>query len=372
MTTWRSIIEDGVEPSYGLAADEVSARRAGLGTSPTTLRLYTYRPCALVGRFQTLESELRVARCVELGVPMNRRPTGGGAIVMGPDQLGVAWTLAGAPKDSYGHARALMERFSVGLTTGLASLGIDARFRGKNDLEVGGRKLAGLGIYRDGSGGVLFHASVLVGLDVRRMLQILDTPFEKITDKTIATVSGRVTTVRRLLQREITMHAVRSALARSFSDVFDVTLTDQRYSDDERDEIAALMQAKYDTMAWVRRHVALPDAFGTHKIKTPAGLLEVRATLAGPTLKAVYIGGDFFASEGALADLEGSLRWHVADLQAIARTLDAVYERWRDGLAGLPQQTVLQAVVGAAMAAGAVEGQYGCFVNPTGDIANGR
>ena len=48
-------------------------------------------------------------------------------------------------------------------------MGIAASFRGKNDLEVAGRKIAGLGIHRDASGGLLFHASLLLDLDVALM-----------------------------------------------------------------------------------------------------------------------------------------------------------------------------------------------------------
>ena len=364
-TTWRLVIEDAVTPTYGLAADEVCARRVGADSSPPTLRLYTYRPCALVGRFQTLDNELRLAHCEAEGIPVNRRPTGGGAIVMGPDQLGVAWTTRGADRDGYRHARALMVRFSEGLVDGLAMLGVDARFRGKNDLEVDGRKLAGLGVYRDGSGGVLYHASVLVGLDVRWMLRLLDTPFEKITDKTVETVAGRVTTVRRLVGREVSVDEVRQALARGFESAFDVTLAPSGYNGDELSEIAAVEQSKYTDPGWVRREVALPDTFGTHKVKTPTGLLEVRATLAGQTLKAVYIAGDFFAAEGALADLEGALRWHPADAAAIAATLDDVCARWGAGLTAIPRQTVLEAILTAGSVSGA-DGQYGCFVNPEG------
>ena len=87
MTTWRYIKNDNVTASAGLAADEVLANCSGAGTSLPTLRLYTYQPCALVGRFQTIENELNLNYCVENKIPVNRRPTGGGAIIMGQDQL---------------------------------------------------------------------------------------------------------------------------------------------------------------------------------------------------------------------------------------------------------------------------------------------
>ncbi len=58
------------------------------------MRLYTYRPhVALVGRFQNIEAELNLDECDRFGAEINRRPTGGGAIVMGDGQLGLALVL---------------------------------------------------------------------------------------------------------------------------------------------------------------------------------------------------------------------------------------------------------------------------------------
>jgi len=199
MTSWRYLADDGVTASFGLAADEALAARQTAGASPPTVRLYTYRShCALVGRFQRVASEVRLDACRARGIAVNRRPTGGGAILMGGDQLGVAIAVPGRGRDrSWDRVRELFLRFAAGLVDALARLGIAAEYRRKNDLEVGGRKIAGLGLCFDRAGGLLFHASLLVDLDVPLMLSVLRTPFAKISDKEIATVAERVTTVRR-------------------------------------------------------------------------------------------------------------------------------------------------------------------------------
>ena len=307
--------EQGVQAGYGLAMDEVQAQRVGQGKSPPTLRLYTYAPCALVGRFQCLESELRLDACRRLGIPVNRRPTGGGAIVMGPDQLGVALTLPGAAEDGHRRARELMADFSAGVVAGMAHLGVAARFRGKNDVEIDGKKLAGLGVYRDPSGGLLYHASILVDLDVAYMLSVLSTPFEKITDKAIATVEQRVSTMRREAPEPIGMRDALEAVAAGFAEVFGVQLALDAYTLTEQNDASELRAMRYDTEEWVSQRIATPDHSGLAKRKTAGGLLEVRVTTVGPTIKAVLIGGDFFASDRAVADLEGALRWHpVAEI----------------------------------------------------------
>jgi lipoate-protein ligase A len=369
---WRLITDDSVTASFGLAADDCLAARVGAGESAPTLRLYTYRShCALVGRFQNLENEIHGDYCEAHGVALNRRPTGGGAILMGADQLGVALVLPGRGDDSYSRARELMAQFSAGVVNGLQSLGVAASFRRKNDIEVNGRKMVGLGIYRAPSGGLLFHASLLVGLDIPLMLRVLKTPFEKISDKEIATVADRVTTVRRETGREMEVNEVRARVAEGYAAAFGVSLVPGDFTADERRAISDLQSRKYDTHDWVHQTTAVADAIGSAKVKTPGGLLDVRVTLAGNVIKAAFIGGDFFAAEGAVTDLEAGLRWHSAEADAVAATLARAYAARASDLAAVPLDALTQAVQQAVRRAQVAESAaradpYGCFVTPEG------
>jgi lipoate-protein ligase A len=104
----RLLYDDAVAHSFGLAADQTIAQRTGENLSPQTLRLYTYRPCVLVGRFQAVEHELQIDYCRNHVIPINRRPTSGNAAVMGPEQLAVALMMPGSPHASYSQTQKLM------------------------------------------------------------------------------------------------------------------------------------------------------------------------------------------------------------------------------------------------------------------------
>ncbi len=371
--TWRLITDDDVSASFGLAADDALAQRVGQGFSPPTLRLYTYHShCALIGRFQRVEHEIHPDFCRAQGYPINRRPTGGGAIIMGADQLGVALTIPGRGGESYSQARELMAQFSEGIVRGLANLGVQAEFRRKNDIEVDGRKIVGLGIHCASSGGLLFHASLLVDMDVPLMLQMLNTPFEKISDKEIASVAARISTVRREMEEMISLKDVRQAIAAGFKSAFNLQLTPGDFTPTELQAITTLEQEKYLAADWVYQTTEVPDAIGTVKVKTEGGLLDVRVTLAGRLLKAVFIGGDFFAADNAIADLEASLRWHTSNSKAISVTLQRCYERWQTELGTIPLTELTQAIQTAVWRATKAEAKsrsdpYGCFVNPGGN-----
>jgi lipoate-protein ligase A len=369
---WRLITDNDVSDSFGLAADDALAERVGQGVSQPTLRLYTYRShCALVGRFQRIENEIYVDYCQTQGIALNRRPTGGGAIIMGAGQLGVALTIPGQGGETYGHARELMAQFSAGIVGGLDALGVTADFRGKNDIEVDGRKIAGLGVYRAPSGGLLFHASLLVDLDVSLMLKILNTPFEKISDKEIALVSTRVSTVRREVGREVALDEVRQEVAAGYAGAFNIELDPGDFTPDERQAIMALEQEKYLSEDWVFQTTAVPDTMGSAKVKMPTGLLDVSVTMAGRMIKAVFISGDFFAPDNAIADLEASLRWHTSDPEAVTTTLQQRYPRWQSELNAIPLVLLTKTIQAAVQQANVSEAKarsnpYGCFVTPGG------
>ncbi len=374
----RLLTEDGVSDRLGLACDEVLALRTGEGRSLPTLRLYTYRShAALVGRFQNAGHELHLDACRSLGVPVNRRPTGGGAIIMGEQQLGIAlcvpgqgFAAVGGTMAGYGRARSLMANFSKGVVRGLETYGIQGVFARKNDLEVGGRKIAWLGIHRTATGGLLFHCSLLVDLDIPFMLQVLNTPFEKISDKQIRSVSARITTVRRELGEQVALAGVREAVAEGFAGAFGAQLSPGRLDEDEQRDVQALVQSKYSRDEWIFQQARVSDSDGFARVKSPYGLISARVTTAGEQLKAVYLEGDFFCSDQALAAVEGSLCWHSTSPERIRATLVEVYGRFGEDLGALPMES-LQRVIGAALrnaarSETAPTGPYGCFVSPGG------
>lgn len=369
---WRLITDDNVTASFGLAADDVLAQRVGMNLSQPTLRLYTYHSyCALVGRFQNVDNEIRMGYCRKNGIALNRRPTGGGAIIMGADQLGVALTIPGRNEDNYAQARELMGNFSEGLVHGLNQLGVQASFRRKNDIEVNGKKLVGLGVYRAPSGGLLFHASMLVDLDIALMLQVLNTPFEKISDKEIDTVASRITTVRRETESRISLDEVRHVIADGFANALDMKLIPSDFTAEECAEIEKLEREKYLSDDWIYQTTTVPDTNGSAKIKTPAGLIDVSVTMAGATIKAAFIGGDFFAAENAVADLEASLRWHTSQPEKVANTIEKIFQSRESEFNGILPEAMIEAVTKAVSRARVAESQmradpYGCYVNPGG------
>ena len=239
---WRYLEDDGCTASLGLATDEYLARN--LPSSPYfhTLRLYTYgEQCALVGKYQEVSPGINVEYCKAQGMAINRRPTGGGAIVMGKGQLGVAIAVPLSEDFSFLKLAMVFERYSRGILLGLARLGLRGEFRPRNDILVGGKKIAGLAFATIGEAG-LFHASLLVDIDEEVVQRTLQIPPSK---------RASLTTVSRGMGRVVTTQETRQAVKEGYKDAFGMELVNKPLSQEERKGIEFLEESKYRNTTWI-------------------------------------------------------------------------------------------------------------------------
>lgn len=344
MDTWRLLTADGVGAADGLAFDEamLAAYHREATPVPPTLRLYTYRShCALVGRYQDLPAEVDLEACAARGAQVSRRATGGGAIIMGSGQLGIALATRAPARE---RPRELLARFADGVCAGLRELGVEAAFHGTNDLEVGGRKIAGLGLYVDDDGGLLFHASVLADLDVPLMLSLLRVPAAKLADKAVTSVEQRITTVSRETGRELDGASLREVIGTGFAKAFVADLAESAPTAVELAATDRLAEVRYRHPDWLELHSPAQDVTGTALLKTPAGLLRVYVSARGTTATSVLFAGDLVELPGSVRRLEGLLRWGRLEQDALAR---AVCDSGAAHDLGCPPQSLVDAVLEA-------------------------
>ncbi len=202
---------------YNIALDQAMLELHQEGGIADSLRFIHFRPSVLVGRHQSLSAEVDLDYCRRHGIQAGRRITGGGAIYLDPGQLGWALvfgrgTLPGASLAEV--ARVVCEAAAAGLT----GLGIEVRFRPRNDLEVEGRKIGGTGGFFDGDT-LLYQGTVLVELDSAAMLGALRVPRAKIARHGLDSAAQRVVSLRELLgSRTPAMETVQQALLAGFQE----------------------------------------------------------------------------------------------------------------------------------------------------------
>ena len=222
-------------------------------------------------------------------------------------------------------------------------------FRGKNDLEAGGRKIAGLGLYVAPAGGMLFHASVLADLDIEFMLSVLRIPAAKLADKAVAAVADRVTTVSRETGRPHTAADVREAIAAGFDAASATTLEPGAPDPAEYALAARLAAERYGAQSWLSERSLAADGSGSAVLKTPAGLARIYLTTHGGLVKNAIVVGDFNELPPAVVAMESALRWRRLDQRSVT---EAVIRTGAGEALGIPAERIAAAVLDAGRQAG--------------------
>jgi lipoate-protein ligase A len=234
-----------------MAIDEAVMLGIKEGRSPPTLRFYRWQPSAVsIGTFQSMEDEVDVNFCKENSIDCIRRITGGGAVYH--DYNGEITYSIILPR---GHRLApddIIKSYEIlcqGIVSGLKYLGIESEFKPINDIITGSKKISGNAQTRRHSC-VLQHGTTLLNLNVELMFTILKVPQEKISDKMIADVKERVTSVSDVLGRPVDMVDLLEALQFGFTEALDIALIPSSLTQEEQRDVERLVPEKYSTKDW--------------------------------------------------------------------------------------------------------------------------
>jgi lipoate-protein ligase A len=344
---WRLFknVSRPVSTAEGLAVDDSLPRSVANHHSPPILHLYTFIPSVIVGKYQDIEAALKLERCRERGIEYNRRSTGGGTVIMGPGivALGLGINVdypglnagVGGVFESLGHA----------LIKALERLGIRSHFQPKNDLEVAGKKIAGLSAASETGKGLLFHTSLLVDFDIQLMTDIMNTPLIKLRDKGYNCFSQRMTTIRQELGRNLPVEMVMDAIEESFEKELGIRFQNDQPDRWENEIIRGLIKERYTRHEWIFSHKHPRARMGLGRLKTGGGLLEVYLSLSGGSIEHMIITGDFFSTSEDINRLENALKWTSAREENIKQNLSKV---WReDMIYGLDVSTLTRVIMKA-------------------------
>jgi lipoate-protein ligase A len=272
-----------------------------------------FPPTALIGRHQALGQEINVPHCRAHGIGIVRRITGGGAIYLDEGQLG--WGLVFRRSAlGPGTLPEVARDICVAVAAGLRKLGVEARYRPRNDIEVDGRKISGTGGFFDGDT-LIYQGTVLVDMDPAAMVAALRVPRAKLEKRQLDSAAQRVVTLRELLGPKTPgLPAIQQALLEAFAERFAVEWSVEDLGAEEE----ALAWRHYHEEIGTDAFVAAIDdpardsdfAVGTHV--GPGGSIATYLRLEGPArarVGQVLITGDFFiAPPRTVLDLEAALR----------------------------------------------------------------
>ncbi|MCD6324905.1 lipoate--protein ligase family protein [Candidatus Bathyarchaeota archaeon] len=248
---WR-LLDTGLNDAfYNMALDEAIVIARSKNLVPNTIRFFRWSPSAVsIGYFQSMEEEVDIKACDEMGIDYIRRRTGGGAVYH--DTEGELTYSIIVDENHRLISRDFQETYRTlcsGLVLGLRQLGVPAEFKPINDIVARGKKISGNAQTR-GMSIVHQHGTILRKVDPALMFKVLKVPSEKIRDKLIRSVEERVTSINDVLRRDVSFRELKDALIKGFEDSFGIKLMLGSIMDFEEDVAQRLKVEKYASRKW--------------------------------------------------------------------------------------------------------------------------
>lgn len=297
---------------------------------PDTIRFIRFRPSVLIGIHQYLSHEVKIDYCRAHGIEIGRRITGGGSLYLDEGQIG--WELVFdratfGPLDLAEVTRRICEAFALGLN----KLGIAARYRPRNDVEVDGRKISGTGGFFDGNL-IFYQGTLLIDFDAGKIAACLKVPAEKLAKRDLDSAARRVITMREVLGGRLPgLKTIYEGLLAGFAERLGIEPQWGAIGNDEEQLAAQHFHGEIGTDAYV----AMLDAPATDDMRVSASLTgrggTVRADIRlegsrRDRIREALITGDFFVTPPrVIFDLEAGLRG--LDIGEVGPAIDAYFAR---------------------------------------------
>ncbi|MBM3494450.1 MAG: lipoate--protein ligase family protein [Armatimonadetes bacterium] len=136
---WRLIWDTACEPAHNMALDAAILDCVAASLSPPTIRVYSWDRAAIsVGRFQDARRTLHIGYCLQHGIPVVRRITGGRGVLHGSDLTVSIAAPETALSDGPLGVAAVHSVLLGGVSVGLERLGLRTSLGSARPLARGG------------------------------------------------------------------------------------------------------------------------------------------------------------------------------------------------------------------------------------------
>ena len=277
-------------PAFNLATEEFLMNHK----QDNWFYLYINDPSIIVGKFQNSLAEINVEYVNKNNIIVIRRMSGGGAVFHDPGNLNFTFIMTDQQDKTVD-----FRKYTQPILDVLRSLDVDAKFEGRNDMTIKGKKFSGNAklYYNDK---VLQHGTLLFNSTLPNLTQALKLNPLKYRDKSVKSISSRVTNISEHLTNDITLEEFESRIIKHVSNMYDDSKV-YELTDSDIEAINQLVEEKYGTWDWNFGHS--PEYNFQKGIKTDGGHVEVNLDVKKGEIKNVKIFGDFFSTQG-VSELE--------------------------------------------------------------------
>lgn len=287
------ILSETNNPAFNLATEEFLLKNK----KEDCFYLYINNPSIIVGKHQNTLAEINLDYVQKNNIEVIRRLSGGGAVFHDPGNLNFTFIKKGDKEKSVD-----FRKYTQPILDVLNKMGVKAKFEGRNDLTIKGKKFSGNAklFYQDR---ILQHGTLLFGSKLPDLSQALKVNPLKFQDKAVKSVRSRVTNISEHLETPVSLEEFEESLVNHIrnlyhgSEFYELTESDV-------EAINKLVAEKYSTWDW---NFGSSPKYNLRKgIKSKGGHIEVNLEVNNGKVQKAKIFGDFFNTKD-IEELENLL-----------------------------------------------------------------
>lgn len=227
------------DPYFNLATEEFILKNF----DEDSFMLWRNAPCIVVGKHQNTLAEINVDYVKHQNIPVVRRLSGGGAVFHDLGNLNFTFIQKGKQE-----ALIDFRKYTLPILEVLQKMGISAKFEGRNDLTIEGRKFSGNAehIWKNR---ILHHGTLLFSAHMPNLTQALNADPMKFQDKAVKSVRSRVTNISDHLKAPMDViqfsGLIHDHMVEKYPEARMIEL-----SQDDHEKINELVRTKYGTWEW--------------------------------------------------------------------------------------------------------------------------
>ncbi len=275
------IIRHETDPYFNLAAEEYVLKNI----KRDSFMLWRNEPSIIVGKHQNTLAEINLDYVNANQIKVVRRLSGGGAVFH--DLGNLNFTFIATDEN---HKLIDFRKFTRPILEVLQKMGVEAKFEGRNDLTIDGRKFSGNAehVYKNR---VLHHGTLLFSAVMADLSNALNVDPDKFQDKAVKSVRSRVTNISEHLKEQLSVLEFRDKILQY---VMESNPQAEMYSFSRHDidAINKLKEEKY--MNWDWNFGYSPKYNFRKTLKTDGGKLEVVLQVNNGLIEDVRFFGDYF------------------------------------------------------------------------------